>query len=113
MLARAEFGPADPAAVTTLDASTHFDPESLAQTVDLARTVRTQILWGRTYASITLGGLGLLAIAIGAAMLVRGRRSQDAGTESGLAAGESVTDDDAHSLPAAPVSDLVTKVSRL
>lgn len=89
VLARPEFGLADPAAVTTLRANTHFDADSLAQTVDLARTARTQILWGRTYAPIALGGFGVIAVAAGAWMMLRSRRTQSEDAESWTATEES------------------------
>ncbi len=73
-LARRDLGPSDPAAVTTLDAHTRFDEQTLAETLDLARTARTQIMWGRFYGPAVLGVVGALTLLAGILILRRTAR---------------------------------------
>ncbi|WP_225730510.1 MULTISPECIES: DUF3068 domain-containing protein [unclassified Nocardia] len=62
--------PDDPYALTTLDAHTRFDSETLDQTVALARDARTKLLWAR-FCPWGLGGAGLVLIAIGLGLEIR------------------------------------------
>ncbi|WP_280381312.1 DUF3068 domain-containing protein [Nocardia wallacei] len=65
----------DPLQVTTLEAHTRFDDETLADTIATARNARTLIQWGNVYAPIALAVAGTIAALAGSALLWRTTRA--------------------------------------
>ena len=64
----------DPAAVITLDMTTHFDQPTQQRTAALAKDARAKIMWGSVYAPIGAAVLGILSLAGAAWLGVRDRR---------------------------------------
>lgn len=64
----------DPAAVITLDMTTHFDDPTQQRTAALAKDARTKIMWGSVYAPIGAAVLGFVSLAGAAWIGVRDAR---------------------------------------
>ncbi|KZM70254.1 hypothetical protein AWN90_06840 [Nocardia terpenica] len=61
----------DPLAVTSLELSTHFDDQSLADSINTAKQARTLIRWGHLYGPVLLAVVGALAVLAGSGLLLR------------------------------------------